>query len=80
MNLLLRVEREPKWHKGLDTGEAVTVDSAYKTIASAAAVSTVEEVGIEVRCWGWWDCGDARKLIAPCQLLYKTNCDVKAIV
>ena len=77
---LLQDEREPKRHKGLQTGEAVTADSEYKTIASAAT-STAEGVGIIVRCCGgWWDSGDARKLFAPCKLLYKTNCDVKAIV
>ena len=31
-------------------------------------------------CGGWWDSGDARKLFAPCKLIYDTNCDVKAIV
>ncbi len=77
---LLQDEREPKRHKGLQTGEAVTADSEYKTIASAAT-STAEGVGIIVRCCGgWWDSGDARKLFAPCKLLYETNCDVKAIV
>ena len=62
----------------MQTGEAVTADSEYKTIALAA---TLTAVGIEVRCCGgWWDSGDARKLFAPCKLLYETNCDVKAII
>jgi hypothetical protein len=64
----------------LQTGETVTADSEYKTIALAATLNA-EGVGIEVRCCGGsWDSGDARKLFAPCKLLYETNCDVKAIV
>ena len=72
--------REPKRHKGLQTGETVTADSEYKTIALAATLNA-EGVGIEVRyCGSWWDSVNARKLFALCKLLYKTNCDVKAFV
>ena len=31
-------------------------------------------------CGGWWNSGDARKLFAPCKLLYEADCNVKAIV
>ena len=71
-------DREPKRHKGLDTDEYKP--SENESIVSAVSTAA-EDIVIEVRrCGGWWDSGDARKLFAPCKLLYNTDCDVKAIV
>jgi hypothetical protein len=32
------------------------------------------------RLLNWWQLGDARRLVAPCDTLYNSNCDVKNVV
>ena len=33
-----------------------------------------------VRVGGWWESGDARRLFAPCTVLYDSHCNVKDVV
>ena len=84
--------RHTKRHKG-DTDVLVGANPAHKTTENAASlpVSTanedtemlvVEEATPDLASsyGGWWNSGDARKLFAPCKLLYDADCDVKEIV
>jgi hypothetical protein len=77
------IEPEPKQQKGLlpvATASSVGTVAIESTASAALLPSTIESVlSTDVKA-NWWDSGDARRLLAPCAILYGTDCDVKEIV
>ena len=86
------LEPEPKRQKGSVTLASTTTDvlgSAVEeqppnesaiTASSTNPVSTSNCDGGVPAGAGWWKSGDARRLFAPCTMLYPSDCDVKEIV
>jgi hypothetical protein len=84
MEINTSIEPEPKRQKGLlpvDTASSVGTVAIDSTASAALLVpNTIESVLSTDVTANWWDSGDARRLFAPCSILYGTNCDVKEIV
>ncbi|KAI2492542.1 hypothetical protein MHU86_22024 [Fragilaria crotonensis] len=79
----MSIEPEPKRQKGLlPVAMASSLDTVTTDNASPAPLhtNTAESVLSTEVTANWWDSGDARRLFAPCTILYGTDCDVKEIV
>jgi hypothetical protein len=77
------IEPEPKRQKGLlpvDTASSVGTVAIDSTASAALLPNTIESVLSTDVTANWWDSGDARRLFAPCSILYGTDCYVKEIV
>ena len=78
-SLLLCEEPVPKRQKGLLV--AATASATDETAEVQTPTNSVESaLSTEVTVGDWWKSGDARRLFAPCSILYGTDCDVKEIV
>ena len=77
------IEPEPKRQKGLlpvATEKSVGTVAIDSTSSAALCPSTIEFVLSTDVTANWWDSGNARRLFAPCAILYGTDCDGKEIV
>ncbi|KAI2506094.1 hypothetical protein MHU86_8325 [Fragilaria crotonensis] len=83
LEINMSIEPEPKRQKGLlPVAMASSLDTVTTDNASPAPLhtNTAESVLLTEVTANWWDSGDARRLFAPCTILYGTDCDVKEIV
>ena len=78
------LEPEPKRQKGSSvnvnpsTGNALGTDEEHAS--KEAPVTAAGTMNHEVTSGDWWESGDARRLFAPCTILYASDCNVREIV
>ncbi len=75
------IEPEPKQQKGLSVATESSVGTVAINSTSSAALcpNTIEFVLSTDVTANWWDSSNARRLFAPCAILYGTDCDGKEI-
>jgi hypothetical protein len=74
------LEPEPKRQKGsviLQPSASTELGTEHRQSETELAPNSTDH---GVRGGGWWESDDARRLFAPCSILYGTSCDVKDIV
>ena len=82
-NCFLPDEREAKRHRGFDDVDgALMLDTCRTSVPTsgntdnAAAAPAADKTLVTTISCGWWESGNARKLVfAPCKELYGNGCN-----
>jgi hypothetical protein len=83
LEINMSAEPEPKRQRSCLIDESILASTVTATDEQTHTTNNVAfaslSTGVPLTA-DWWESGDARRLFAPCSVLYGTDCDVKEIV